>query len=72
MTTRDRVLRFLRETDERVVHTRRVAGELGVRAQDAGRVLAALERDGRVVFDYSQRTAGYRLRAPDEQEPPHA
>jgi predicted ArsR family transcriptional regulator len=68
MTTRERVLRFLRETDERVVHTRRVAGELELRAQDAGRCLNALERDGHVTFDYSQRTAGWRLREPHDDK----
>lgn len=50
MTARQReVLEFLRE--EPGANVRRVAGEFGMRSQDAGRVLRALERKRAVRFE---------------------
>lgn len=45
------VLDFLRREPANV---RRVAGEFGIRSQDAGRVLAALERHGLAEYRYAE------------------
>lgn len=60
MTTRQtQVLELLK--NEPVIGPRRVAGALDMRAQDAGRVLAGLERAGLVEFVVTAKRAGYRI-----------
>jgi len=48
----------------------RIAGELGKRSQDVGRVIANLKRDGLVHFEVGPRagTAGYVLTVPEAGE----
>lgn len=59
MTTlrQTQVLMFLMQ--EPGANVRRVAGELGIRSQDAGRVLCALERKGLSRFLVSSQRAGW-------------
>jgi DNA-binding MarR family transcriptional regulator len=59
MTRRQRQVLELLER-EPLANSRRVAGELGWRSQDAGRVLRALERAGLARFEITPTRAGWR------------